>query len=133
MNEAPHFLRLARALALGAAAVATAACTSASTTENGTANTTSASSTTATSAGDEQPAAQPDAGATVVANTEPAASPSDGAPCAQVGEHRFADNPTGASRVSCTCHTADGGAAQWSCAEMPMRIMGPAAPPELAA
>ena len=130
MNDTPHFLRLARALALGAAAVASVvACTNNSATDS----TTPATTTTTASAGNEQPPPVEADASTAVASAEPTATPSNGEPCAQVGEHRVGDNPSSPARLSCTCHAEDGGAAQWNCAEMPMRIMGPAAPPELAA
>lgn len=123
MNNLPHFARFVRALAVGAAvgAATIAACTNTAAPEG-----TNGTTTTNGSSGNESTSSATDAGASADA-AAPTAS-LDGTPCPTVGERR--PDPRDSNSL-CACGGSEG-SSSWQCAQMPIPIAGPAAPPELA-
>ncbi|MBL8682063.1 MAG: hypothetical protein JNK05_23045 [Myxococcales bacterium] len=125
MNHLPHFARFVRALAVGAAVgVATvAACTNTAASEG-----TNGTTTTNGSSGNESTSSATDAGASASADAEAPTASLDGTPCPTVGERR--PDPRDSNSL-CACGGSEG-SSSWQCAQMPIPIAGPAAPPELA-
>jgi hypothetical protein len=130
-----HFVRFARALALGATTTLLVAsgCESSAQTQPATPSTTPAesSSGSAGAADAGAGATSPPAETPTTQTAPPSGAIAQGAACATVAQRDERYEP-GAVRV-CVCSATDAGSAQWQCQTQPARVMGPLPPPELAA
>jgi hypothetical protein len=132
-NADAHFVRFARALALGATATLAVAsgCESSAQTQPSTPSTAPAESSSgsvgAADAGATSPAIE--TAATQTAPTSGAIA--QGAACATVAQRD--ERYEGPMVHVCVCSATDAGGPQWQCQTQPARVMGPLPPPELAA
>jgi hypothetical protein len=128
-----HFVRFARALALGATAtlVVASGCESSAQTQASNAATTATESSSgnvsAADAGGTSPATE----TPTTQTAPPSGAIAQGAACATVAQRD--ERYEGPMVHVCVCSATDAGGPQWQCQTQPARIMGPLPPPELAA